>query len=139
MSEADRKALGVEHEWLTFDSARLMMTDAEALEAGGYDVDEFLEDLRGRPAMRAGEPVMVPVVDDAGDPVLEDGRPKLTQQFKRPVRAIRAAAWLALRAAGAKVPYADFDCDLIAMDYGTGEEDEPGKDQPDTTDPPSAS
>lgn len=138
LSDEDRERLGVGEEWISFHTDKLMMRDAEALETAGYDVDEFLEDIRGRPVLRNGEPVMVPDVDEDDNEILDgNGQPTLVPKIRRSTRALRALAWLALRSANVQVPYDEFDCNLVGIAFAGDDEDGPGKDQPATTGQPS--
>lgn len=121
LSDEDRKRIGLEQEWIEgFELSKLMVGDGEALEAAGYDPDEFLEDLRGHPVFRAGEPVMV-----------DDGAGGKVQRRQVSYRAARAAMWLAVRQAGLKIPFADFDYQLQGVQYGEATEEPAGK-APDT-------
>lgn len=135
LSDEDRERLGLKQEWVEFSADGLMMTEAEELENAGYDPEDFLDDVRGRPVVDAdGSPVMVPVLDDDGNPVLDaDGQPEMAQKRRYPLRQARAAAWIALRRAGVKVPYREFDFNItaarveqdVAPPVGKGEEAAP--------------
>lgn len=127
LSDEDRERLGIKDEWISFDPSRLMFSEAEALEDSGYDTDQLLEDLRGYEVVdKTGSPVMVPVIDDDGNPALnEDGTPQRVPKMRFPTRGIRAAIWLAARRAGCDVPFSEFDIDMAGVRF---ELELPGKD-----------
>lgn len=128
LSDEDREHLGIEQEWIeAFDIERFTMADAELLEAHGYDSDEFMEDLGGRPVIRDGQPVLEPVLDAAGDPVMLDGKPKLREKVTRPPRLRRALVWLAVRKAGSQVPFDGFDFHVLGVQYDRSGDPPPGK------------
>lgn len=128
LADEDRERLGIEQEWIeAFSPTRFMLADAEALEDAGYDPDEFLEDLGGRPIIRDGEPVMDPELDDDGNQVLVDGKPKLVERRRIATRTRRALLWLAVRRAGSKVSFADFDIQLNELRYEAEDEAPAGK------------
>lgn len=128
LADEDRERLGLEQEWIEgFSATRFMMADAEALEVGGYDPDEFLEDLAGRPVVRGGEPVMEPELDGDGSQVLVDGKPKMIQARRVSARTRRAIVWLAVRRAGSTVPFSEFDVQVNGIRYEKDDEDQVGK------------
>lgn len=129
LAEEDRERLGLGEDWLVFTLDRLMQAEAEALDDAGYDPEDFIEDLRGYPIMRDGQPVMVPLLDNSGQPAVEDGAPKLIEKKRRPPRATRAMVWLALRRAGVTVPIVGLDFDRGGIEYAPDEDETPeGKD-----------
>lgn len=128
LSDEDRARLGLDKEWIeAFDIERFTMADAELLEAHGYDTDEFLEDLGGHPVVRDGQAVMVPVLDAAGAPVLVNGRPEMRPKVNRPTRARRALVWLAVRNAGSPVPLAEFNFQVLGVQYDASKDPPTGK------------
>lgn len=135
-SDADRERLGITEEWTEFDPSRLMFDEAMSLEAAGYDVEDFLDDIRGHEVLDdKGEPVMVSLVDDDGSPVLDDeGQPKKVPARRVPLRARGAAMWTAARRGGSKVSFADFTFDMAGIEREVQPE---GKD--DSPDPASGS
>lgn len=139
LTDDDRQRLGVEQEWVEIDLSRLMMLEAEELEEAGYDADEFLEELRGEPVFRRGEPVMVDVLDEKDQPVIgADGKPEQRPMLRNTTRSIRAAVWIALRRAGTNVPFATFDFDMTGLRREVTPEPE-GKDTSAPPDPASES
>jgi len=138
LSDADRKRLGVDTEWVELHPADgIRILEAEELDEAGYDPDAFLEELVGTPMFKDGEPVMVDVLDENDQPVVEDGEPVRVQQKITKLRAIRAAVWIAVRRGGVKAPFADFDFDITRLRTDAGEPE--GKDTAETPDPPSDS
>lgn len=128
-SDADRERLGMTEEWVEFDVGQLMLDEAVALEESGYDVDEFLDDIRGYPVSRKGKPVMVDVLDDDGQPVIEDGKPKKIQKRRVPLKAMGAAMWIAARRVGSTVAFEDFTFNIT--DFRTEAQPEGKDDSPD--------
>lgn len=130
LADEDRQRLGLDDEWIVFSLDRLMQVEAEALDDAGYDPEDFLEDLRGYPVLRDGQPVMVPLLDDSGEPAVDDdGQPKLVEKRRRRPRSTRAMVWLALRRAGVTVPLVDLDFDRGGIEYAQDEDGTPeGKD-----------
>jgi hypothetical protein len=134
LSDEDRERLGLP-EWIDFDYSKLLMTEAEALESAGYETDQFIEDLAGYEVVdKAGNPVMVAVLEEDGSPSLDgDGKPMETVKLRFPIRAHRAAVWIAARRVGCTVSYDDFDFDLAKI---KSEMTLPGKDpEPDPASP----
>lgn len=120
LSDEDRERLGITEEWLAFQLDRLMMSEAEELDNGGYDPDDLAEDLAGQIVYGAdGEPVMIPVPGSDG---------QLVEKRRRPARVWRAVVWIAIRNAGVQVPYVGFDFNLRGIEYAADPDEEPGKD-----------
>lgn len=129
LSDEDRERLGLEQEWVeAVDVARISTVDGELLDDHGYPAEIFLEELAGTPLVRDGKTVMVPALDDDDQPVLVDGKPKLRPRMTRPLRVRRALVWLALRRAGAQMPFDGFSFSLTGMETDSSGDPPVGKD-----------
>jgi hypothetical protein len=113
LADADCDRLGIPCGPLKFSLDDIGLLDLEQLEDAGYGFDQLAEDLRGRPVLRAGAPVLG-----------EDGKPLTRVPFK----AMRAALWIAVRQLGSKVRYDDFDVSLTSMQAAPEGESDQGKD-----------
>lgn len=87
------------------------------------------DQLAGKPELdEAGNPIAVPVLDDAGQPVLnDDGSTKVTEKLTVDEEALVMLAWLALWGIGIKIPWAEFDLQFNGLEILGG--DEEGEDQ----------
>lgn len=94
LSDAERERYGVA-ELLDVDLKGITLAQAEDLyDATGLAVDDVIKNIsEGKPAVRGGKPVL----DDEGKPAVEVDH-----------RAWCALFWLAVRAAGVDVEWADF-------------------------------
>lgn len=147
LSDADRQRFECD-EWLEFDWT-LTFAEAIPLQDGvsvggamvGFDTpSDWRMALVGRPVIGPdGEPAMRDVIDDEGNPVLDDaGQPVRVIKRKTDFGAALVAAWVALRRAGKDVSLVDVStCDLgMRLDFVPDpDETESGKDQsaPETT------
>lgn len=100
LTDADRERLGLP-EWITYDPATLMFTEAELLQTE-LDIDpwDLAAVLRG-----------TPITNDDGTPVMRGDRPR----FKQDLRAWRFIVWIAARRAGCQVGLADFDANVLGL------------------------
>jgi hypothetical protein len=134
LADDDRERLGITQEWIEFDLDTFDVLEAEALEDGGYDAAQFIEQVLGYERTGPdGQPLMVAKLDDGGNEVLDaDGQPELVKATRHyPVRARRALTWLAARRAGCTVPLQDFTYGILTVQVEAGPDKgkDPGSDE----------
>lgn len=123
--DADRERLGLP-EWIEYDPATLMLTDAEVLQTEcGIEPWDLAEELTGRP-------VLDPVTNE---PVMVDGKPKLRRNWK----VWKFAVWVAAKNSGCTVALKDFDINVIGLRTGRPEPEAAEGDPKDQSTPENAS
>lgn len=110
LSEEDAARLDCPRD-VEFDSNKLMGREAIALDKMGWPLDR-LGELAGTPVVDAdGNPRYQ--LDDAGNPVLVDGKPLQMHVFNP--EAALVMIWIAVRrATGRDIPWGTFDVDIVA-------------------------
>jgi len=84
------------------------------------------EQLSGVPELdEHGNPIPVPVIDAAGEPILnDDGTPVVRMKLTRDPESLAMFAWLALWGNGVKVRWDDFDIVKSGLRIGPDENDD---------------
>lgn len=134
----DAEKYGVSEE-IPFDLTAIGTRQRAAVEsASRRSLRWMFDQLAGVPELdEAGNPIPMPVLDDDGNPVMEDDgvTPKVTARLTRHGDAIAMIAWMALWGIGIKVPWDDFDpieSGLVVRAWD--DEDDSGKDEEPETD-----
>lgn len=116
LPEADRTRLGLP-EWIEYDPATLMFTEAEQLQdTFGIDPWDLAKVLQG-----------VPVLGPDGSPVMDGDQPKTRQNL----RAWRFVVWVAAKRAGCDIPLSDFDINVLGLVTSATNDGEPADDPKD--------
>lgn len=114
---------------LAFDLNKIMAREAIVLQkVVGVTPDELSKSLQGAPVLdEQGRQAYQ--VDDAGALVLdEEGQPIPLRRIN--LEALVAFVWMAARRAGCKVPFDEFDFDIIGTQVGDNQVvGAPGKDE----------
>lgn len=120
LPEADRTRLGLP-EWIEYDPATLMLTEAEQLQdVLGIDPWDLAKALQGTPVLNAD-----------GSPVMDGDKPKTKQNL----RAWRFVVWVAAKRAGCDVPLATFDVNVFGLVTAPTTDGEPADDPKDPSIP----
>jgi hypothetical protein len=94
----------------------------------------MFDQLQGVPALdENNNPIPEPVLDDAGNPIMEDDgvTPKVTEKLTRDPEALAMLVYLALWGAGIRTDWDTFDVHEIGLEVHLADEDEAseGKDE----------
>lgn len=112
LGDQDRTELGLESEWIEVDPHRLMLSEAEVLDAAGID---WMRERQGRP-----------VLDENGERRRDPNTGIELASYGPGVQ--RVWVWLGLRRAGMNVELQELDFDLNAVVIRVPEPPSPGKD-----------
>ena len=96
----------------------------------------MLDQMQGVPEFDdTGAPIPIPVVDDDGNPVMEDDgvTPKMTPKLRRDPEATAMLIYLALWGAGYRLDWDTFDVRAIGLEVNLADDEDEvneGKDEP---------
>lgn len=110
LTDEDREKYGAP-ERIEFTYGRFGLKSIDALETeAGWTLEDLGNGLRRKKCDEHGNVVTRDELDDNGNPILDEaGNPKQVDVLNPSMKALAAVVWLALRGAGIRVPWDDFD------------------------------
>jgi hypothetical protein len=122
-------------ERIDFEITNIGLRQQAAVEkACKHTIRWMFDQLQGVPELdEHNNPIPVPVVDDAGDPVMEDDgvTPKVTEKLTRDPEALAMLVYLALWGIGVRLDWNTFDVQAVGLEVHIVDDDEAneGKDE----------
>lgn len=134
LSDEDTKRYNAPPDGFPFSYSRFGLKAVDAMEsqirddAGeAYTMESLSNDLR-RPLLdKDGNAVLVPELDDDGEPLVEGGEPRMTEAVSPRPRGLAVVVWLALWSIGIRMPWDDFEIQQVGLRIDWAERDETGK------------
>jgi hypothetical protein len=115
-----------------FDDTRIMTREAIAIQkTTGYSLEGLGRGLTGLPVKDAAGNIQYVTGEDGTEVRDEFGHRSVLREVD--IEALLVAAWIAVRRAGVKVPWDDFDLDLFGTKFGDDEVVDEGKAPPSET------
>lgn len=123
LAESDREKYGTP-ERIPFQYGRWGLKSIDALENQvGWTLEDLTNELQRKKRDRDGNIVTREELDDDGNPVLEeDGTPKRYEVTAPSKLATAAMVWLCLRGIGVRVPWEEFDVQIIGLHIHWGDD-----------------